>query len=267
MNYIDLVCDECKYINHPKDEMIWFNFKNRKICEMCFKGSIVNSLSDLILIPQNEKTKVEFNELDNLINEWAFYSRYYTNLCDFCYIINKSVNIAIGCIGDHDSMINICTYCKDNFNTQIDKMFNLNKIAIIIPQSNIKFTKKMLLDMKETYTESEPYLADCNNVERSRLVPVGLNFNTTKKIFTENERLSDSTDEVVKIKEWVLITDGFDDGWYHGECDQVLAFNCSKIRFGELCIISSEDTGLYYILLGHYSDYVKCMIEHTLLKN
>lgn len=265
----------------------WFGYPN-KIIMWDWAGLIVNNLKDLVLAPKNKLIDGFFDELDDQINTWAIYNRECGNLCDFCYTIDKTVRISIGYIGDRSehSVIKICKYCKDNFVEQLEKLFSFGKTELIIPYEDIKFTKEMLLNIKEVYSDNndnyddhndyaERFSGDCIDVERFHLIPTGLNFNATKNIFETQsidrpdwwENISDDMVEPIKLKEWVIITNGFDDGWYHGHGDRALAFNCSKERFGQLCIIYCTDTGFYYKSKGHYLDYMKCMINHVLIDN
>lgn len=270
----NLACDGCGYTQEDfmelspehADSNEWFTFKDKKMCGGCYQGLVVHDLKSLALIPSDDY-KQYFAELDASINKWAYHRNYTCNICDFCYFIDKTVKTVIEMYTDDNALVRICLDCLNSYDKKVDDLFESGASEVEFA-NEAPLTKEMLMEMKDSFTPMI-YIGDCNPVERHHLVPSCINLKTTKDMFDLSEEHDDLFDEdiIVKLKEWVLITDGFDDGWYHGHGDKVLAFNCSKDRFGTLATIGIHDTGFRYEEIGHYYDYVKCMIEHQLCKD
>lgn len=259
--------------NEVPDEF-WYDFGDKKLCSECLERFLVEDLSSLQLVEVTEAHKKELADLDRQINKWSVNKFLLGNLCDFCYTLdNTCCKLYDGRLdnGGYYS-IRICDDCHANYEAVVDKLFADGKSEWMWGGQQTTYTKDELLKLKETYTydEEENFegMADCSPVDRHHLIPQCANILGTIAMYEELDcyGICDSHSDPVNVKEWVFLTQEPED-WYHGHTDIVLAFNCSKERFGDICTIVCQDTGYSFSDIGHYYDYVQARIEHSLTKS
>lgn len=236
------LCATSGTVDSDDPEHKLYRINENLICMYCLDKILVEDFDDFKMIDVDDEVNKEFAELDAQIDRWAFSKRpdppEGTKLCDFCYLLKSDViNAHTGYLKDENQyeVIKLCDSCYKNFYSKVDALFADNKEELFITEYHAKYTKEKLAALYSSYTEnaSSEYFADCSPIKRSNKIPIAAHcgIDSTKNMFKNLDRyddsMSDSTNCDVMIKEWIVITDGFDNGWYHGHGDMVLAFNCS----------------------------------------